>query len=55
MYIKHLFFELRCLGKLLVNDTTLFSVAGKVNKTATNLNKNPENINKWAERLKDIR
>ena len=44
--------ELRCSSKLCADDTSLFSVVENVNETTTNLNKDFENINKWAQQWK---
>ena len=44
--------ELRCSPKLCADDTSLFSVVENVNETTTNLNKDFENINKWAQQWK---
>ena len=41
-------FPLSCVD----DDTFLFSVVQNVNETAVNLNKNLENINKWAQQWK---
>ena len=49
IYINYLLFELRCSAKLFVDDTSLFSVVENVNETTANLNKDLENINKWAQ------
>ena len=44
--------ELSCSPKLFANDTSLFSVIKNVNETAKKLNKNLENISKWAHQWK---
>ena len=49
IYINDLLFELRCSAKLFADDTFLFSVVENVNETTANLNKDLENINKWAQ------
>ena len=48
IYINDLPSEIRCLAKLFTGDTSLFSVVENVNETTTNLNKDLENISKWA-------
>ena len=52
IYINYLPSELRCSAKLFADDTPLFSVVENVNETTTNLNKDLENINKWAQQWK---
>ena len=54
VYIKDLFSEFRCLGKRFTDDTTLFSVPEHAIKTATKLNKDPDNIGKWVRQLEEI-
>ena len=49
IYINDLPFELHCSAKLFADDTSLFSVVENVNETTANLNKDLENINKWAQ------
>ena len=48
VYINDLPSELSCSSKLFADDTSLFSVIKNVNKTAKKLNKDLENISKWA-------
>ena len=53
IYINDLPFELRCSAKLLMmTHTSLFSIVEDVNETTANLNKDLENINKWAQQWK---
>ena len=52
IYINVLPSELRCSAKLFADDTSQFSVVENVNETTTNLNKDLENINKWAQQWK---
>ena len=52
IYINDLPSELRCSAKLFADDTSLFSVVENVNETTANLNKDLENINKWAQQWK---
>ena len=52
IYINDLPFELHCSAKLFADDTSLFSVVENVNETTANLNKDLENINKWAQQWK---
>ena len=53
IYINDLPFELRCSAKLLMMaHTSLFSIVEDVNETTANLNKDLENINKWAQQWK---
>ena len=53
IYINDLPFELRCSAKLLMmTHTSLFSIVEDVNETTANLNKDLENINKWAKKWK---
>ena len=52
IYINDLHFELHCSPKLFVDDTSLFSIVEDVNETTANLNKDLENINKWAQQWK---
>ena len=40
---------LPCLAKPFANDRFLFSVVENVHETTANLNKDHENINKWAQ------
>ena len=49
IYINDLPSELRCSAKLFADDTSLFSVVENVNETTANLNKDLENIKKWAQ------
>ena len=49
IYINDLPFELCCLLKLFSDDTSLFSVVKNVNETAKQLNKDLNNIRKWAQ------
>ena len=52
IYINDLPSELRCSAKLFADDTSLLSAVDNVNETTTNLNKDLENINKWAQQWK---
>ena len=52
IYINDLPSEFRCSAKLFADDTSLFSVVENVNETTANLNKDLENINKWAQQWK---
>ena len=52
IYIKDLPSELCCSAKLFADDTSLFSVVENVNETTANLNKDIENVSKWAQRWK---
>ena len=44
--------ELHCSAEHFADDTSLFSVVENVNRTTINLNKDLENINKWAQQWK---
>ena len=52
IYINDLPSKLRCSAKLFADDTSLFPVVENVNETTTSLNKDLENINKWAHQWK---
>ena len=52
IYISHLPSELCCSPKLFADDKSLFSVVKDVNETAKKLNKDLENISKWAHQWK---
>ena len=52
IYINDLPSELCCSAKLFADDTFLFFVVENVSGTTTNLNKDLENINKWAQQWK---
>ena len=52
IYINDLHSDLRCSAKLFADDTSLFSAVENVNETTANLNKDLENINKWAQQRK---
>ena len=52
IYINDLSSEVSCSAKLFADDTSLFSVVENVNETTANLNKDLENINRWAQQWK---
>ena len=52
IYISDLPSELCCSPKLFADDKSLFSVVKNVNETAKKLNKDLENISKWAHQWK---
>ena len=52
VYINNLTFDLHCLAKLFADHTSLFFIAENVNETTVNLNKDLENIKKWAQQWK---
>ena len=52
LYINDFPSEFPCSAKHFVDDTSLFSVVENVNRTTKNLNKDLENINKWAQQWK---